>query len=216
MAPGADFESTLPPAPNSSTSATHFDPTAYDTESTCPFCKIAETYGPYDPASPPSPTSPSLCPEATAPSPSTFVVLSTPLLIAFLDILPLSHGHVLLCPRRHAPKLTSVTNPEAAAMGVYLRLLSAALVRVTGVKDWNVVQNNGAAAAQVVPHMHFHIIPRPDLTGRRERFTSTMFGRGQREDLDEEEGALLAERIRDAVGEILREEERDERKKAKL
>jgi len=101
-------------------------------------------------------------------------------------------------------------------MGVYLRLLSAALVRVTGVKDWNVVQNNGAAAAQVVPHMHFHIIPRPDLTGRRERFTSTMFGRGQREDLDEEEGALLAERIRDAVGEILREEERDERKKAKL
>lgn len=78
---------------------------------------------------------------------------------------------------------------------------------MTGVKDWNVVQNNGAAAAQVVPHMHFHIIPRPDLTGKRERFTSTMFGRGQREELDEEEGAELAERIRAAVGEILREEE---------
>lgn len=133
-------------------------------------------------------------------------MLSTPLLIAFLDILPLSHGHVLLCPRRHASKLTDATNSEAAAMGVYLRLLSAALARVTGIKDWNVVQNNGAAAAQVVPHMHFHIIPRPDLTGRRERFTSTMFGRGQREELDEGEGAVLAERIRSAVRDILREE----------
>jgi diadenosine tetraphosphate (Ap4A) HIT family hydrolase len=138
------------------------------------------------------------------------------LLVAFLDILPLSLGHVLLCPRRHAPKLTSATNPEAAAMGVYLRILSAALVRATGVKDWNVVQNNGAAAAQVVPHMHFHIIPRPDLTGRRERFTSTMFGRGQREELDEDEGVVLAEKIRAAVGEILREEEDQSSDKAKL
>lgn len=209
MAPAEDFESSLPPAPSSPNSSSQFDSSTHSEETPCPFCNISNAYDPYDPASPPSSTSASLSPEATSPAPSTFVVLSTPLLIAFLDILPLSHGHVLLCPRRHASKLTSVTNAEAAAMGVYLRLLSAALVRVTGVKDWNVVQNNGAAAAQVVPHMHFHIIPRPDLTGRRERFTSTMFGRGQREELDEEEGAVLAERIRGAVGEILREEEKE-------
>jgi diadenosine tetraphosphate (Ap4A) HIT family hydrolase len=217
MAPAKDFKSSLPPSPPSSTSTAQFDPSTQAEESTCPFCKISNTFAPYDPSSPPSPNSPSLDPEATNPSPSTFLVLSTPLLIAFLDILPLSHGHVLLCPRRHAPKLTSATPEESASLGVYLRLLSAALVRVTGVKDWNVVQNNGAAAAQVVPHMHFHIIPRPDLTGRRERFTSTMFGRGQREELDEEEGAVLAERIRKAVGEILKEEEEEEdRRKSKL
>lgn len=213
MAPAKDFQSSLPPAPPSSNAPGHFDPSSHDAEGPCPFCTISKTYTPYDPASPPPPTSPSLSPEAIAPAPSAFLVLSTTLLVAFLDILPLSHGHVLLCPRRHAPKLTDATDAEAAAMGVHLRLLSAALVRVTGVKDWNVVQNNGAAAAQVVPHMHFHIIPRPDLTGRTERFTSTMFGRGQRDELDEEEAAVLAERIRGAVGEILREESESARAK---
>jgi diadenosine tetraphosphate (Ap4A) HIT family hydrolase len=55
--------------------------------------------------------------------------------------------------------------------------------------------------------MHFHVIPRPDLgSKRRERFTNTMFGRGQREELDEEEGERLADRVRGTVAEILREE----------
>jgi diadenosine tetraphosphate (Ap4A) HIT family hydrolase len=135
------------------------------------------------------------------------MVLSTPCLVAFLDIMPLSAGHVLLCPRRHRAKLTDATPDEAAELGRYLRILSAAVVEATGVGDWNVVQNNGAAAAQVVPHMHFHIIPRPELRGKRsERFTATMFGRGQRDDLDEEEGAALAERIREKMAEVLRRE----------
>lgn len=82
------------------------------------------------------------------------------------------------------------------------------------------VQNNGAAAAQVVEHMHFHVIPRPGLR-EAERFTSTMFGRGKREDLDEEEGGELARRIREQVKEVVREEEERERerergRKAKL
>jgi hypothetical protein len=63
--------------------------------------------------------------------------------------------------------------------------------------------------------MHFHIIPRPELRDKKsERFTSTMFGRGTREDLDEEEAAPLAERIRAAVAEVIQETDEDE--KAKL
>ncbi|KAK5657849.1 hypothetical protein OQA88_2922 [Cercophora sp. LCS_1] len=173
----------------------------------CPFCNISQTYPPYPPTTPPSSESSIIAPTLTSPHPQTFIVLSTPLLIAFLDIMPLSPGHILLCPRAHRPKLTDATPSEAAEMGRYLRVLSAAVGRATGVKDWNVVQNNGAAAAQVVMHVHYHIIPRPELraTGR-ERFTSTMFGRGQREDLDEEEAAGLAEKVRRAVGEVLSEE----------
>jgi diadenosine tetraphosphate (Ap4A) HIT family hydrolase len=96
--------------------------------------------------------------------------------------------------------------------------MSQALVRATGVEDWNVVQNNGAAAAQVVPHMHFHIIPRPELNVRnggkgRERFTSTMFGRGTREELDEDEAGPLAEKIRQAIADILQDAESGQRSK---
>ena len=201
-----------PPIPQSDFDTTTTITTTYD-DPPCPFCRIAAIYPPYDPRSPPPATSPLLNPDATTPDPSTFVVLSTPLLIAFLDIMPLSLGHILVCPRAHRPKLTDISPSEARELGYQLRVLSAAVARTTGVTDWNVVQNNGAAAAQVVPHMHFHIIPRPELRAQgRERFTSTMFGRGQREDLDEEEGVGLAEGVRRAVGEVLREEE----EKAKL
>jgi diadenosine tetraphosphate (Ap4A) HIT family hydrolase len=166
-------------------------------------------FPPYNPANPPPPSSPLLDPNITSPQPSTFVVLSTPHLIAFLDIMPLSIGHILLCPRPHRPKLTDATPAESAELGRYLRILSKAVVRATGVGDWNVVQNNGAAAAQVVPHMHFHVIPRPELRDKRsERFTATMFGRGQRDELDEEEAGELAERVRRAVAEVVRADER--------
>ncbi|KAK4145953.1 HIT-like domain-containing protein [Dichotomopilus funicola] len=197
-------------------SPTDFDPglprstssTSPDSEPSCPFCHISAVFPPYNPSDPPSPTSPILNPELTSPQPSTFIILSTPHLVAFLDIMPLSVGHVLLCPRPHRPKLTDVSAAESAELGRYLRILSAAVVRATGIHDWNVVQNNGAAAAQVVPHMHFHVIPRPELRDQRsERFTATMFGRGQRDELDEEEGVALAERVRRAVAEVLRADE---------
>ncbi|KAK3339549.1 HIT-like domain-containing protein [Neurospora tetraspora] len=194
------------PASKTKTSNTSNDS---DTQPNCPFCHISSTFPPYPPTSPPTPFPPTT---STSPQPQTFLLLSTPLLIAFLDIMPLSPGHLLLCPRRHAAKLTDVLPDEAAELGRYLRILSEAVTRATGIKDWNVVQNNGAAAAQVVEHMHFHVIPRPGLR-EAERFTSTMFGRGKREDLDEEEGEGLAERIRGEVREVVREEEEAERKR---
>jgi len=86
--------------------------------------------------------------------------------------------------------------------------LSRVLARVTGVWDWNIVQNNGAAAAQVVPHVHFHIIPRPALTPELRNRSFTMFGRGQREELDDDEAAVLAMKLRE---ELAKEVERIEK-----
>jgi len=72
------------------------------------------------------------------------------------------------------------------------------------VTDYNIVQNNGLRAAQVVPHVHFHIIPRPDASANTSGQSRSwiMFGRGMREDLDEEEAEELAREMR----ELLREE----------
>merc|ERR1712000_396887 len=174
------------------------------TDLPCPFCNIADIHKPYDPAHPPA----SIDPEKT--SPSSFLLLSTPTLIAFLDILPLSRGHLLVSPREHRPKLSDTSPLEARRLGAAVRVLSKAVSRATGVDDWNVVQNNGAAAAQVVPHVHYHIIPRPELRAQgklRESFT--MFGRGTREELDDDEAVVLAADIRQRVAEIIQEEEED-------
>lgn len=196
-----------------------FDPSQpLPSDASCPFCTIAATHAPYDPLHPPS--SSSIPPDAT--TPSSFIVLSTPLLIAFLDIMPLSRGHLLICPRAHRPKLTDIAVGEARALGEQVRVLSAAVARATGVDDWNVVQNNGAAAAQVVPHMHYHIIPRPELraTGRLSD-SFTMFGRGQREELDDEEAEVLAAEVRRQVAVVMGEDleqdgSRQRKEKAKL
>lgn len=121
--------------------------------------------------------------------------------------MPLSHGHLLVCPRTHRPKLTDTTPQEALTLGAAVRLLSKALSRATGVEDWNVVQNNGAAAAQVVPHVHYHLIPRPEIraSGRMSE-SFTMFGRGTRQDLDEDEAENLAAEIRRQVALVVRED----------
>jgi diadenosine tetraphosphate (Ap4A) HIT family hydrolase len=57
----------------------------------------------------------------------------------------------------------------------------------------------GAAAAQVVSHVHFHIIPRPALTPELRNRSFTMFGRGQRSELDEDGAAQLAAGLRDEL-----------------
>lgn len=214
--PDKSFDDNQPSNPASPSASS---PSAETSTGNCPFCRIAALYPPYDPTSPPSPSSSSLSPQRAAPGPETYVLLSTPAVIAFLDIMPLSQGHLLLCPRRHAPKLTGTTPHEARELGYHLRVLSAALGRATGVDDWNVVQNNGAAAAQVVPHMHYHVIPRPEIRAQgrwSEKFT--MFGRGQRSDLDPEDGERLAASVRAHVVDVLREEgqaEAERRDKAK-
>jgi diadenosine tetraphosphate (Ap4A) HIT family hydrolase len=101
-------------------------------DASCPFCAIADAYTPttalHDP---------------TLVSPPAFVVLSAPLCLAFLDILPLSPGHLLVTTRTHREKLSDISAPEAAELGRWLRVLSRVLAHATGVLDWNIVQNNG-------------------------------------------------------------------------
>ena len=80
--------------------------------------------------------------------------------LAFLDIGPLSPGHTLVIPKEPAETLDQLSDDAAAALGRVLPRLSRAVLRATGAQDFNVLQNNGAAAHQAVGHVHFHIIPK--------------------------------------------------------
>lgn len=80
--------------------------------------------------------------------------------LAFLDIGPLAEGHVLLIPKSHAQTLDELSADQAAAMLRHLPALVKAVKTATSCQGVNVLQNNGPVAHQVVPHVHFHIIPR--------------------------------------------------------
>lgn len=81
-------------------------------------------------------------------------------LLAFLDIGPLSPGHTLVIPKECKAHLHQLSDESAAAIGRVLPRLCDAVMKATGATAYNVLQNNGSAAHQVVMHVHFHIIPR--------------------------------------------------------
>lgn len=110
------------------------------------------------------------------------------LVLAFLDINPLSRGHTLLIPKEEQATLDALSEESAAALGRALPKVARAVAEATGVGDYNVLQNNGKAAHQEVMHVHFHIIPKhPDGAG---------LGIGwEPKQLDEDAGAALAAEI---------------------
>jgi len=112
--------------------------------------------------------------------------------LAFLDINPLSTGHTLVIPKEPAETLDQLSDDSAAALGRVLPLLCRAVMAVTGVKEYNVLENNGAGAHQAISHVHFHIIPKPDHQQR--------LGVGwPASSLQTEDGKRLAEKIAAAV-----------------
>lgn len=88
------------------------------------------------------------------------IAWSSPLVLALWDGFPVSPGHALVVPRRHAASWNELTQDEKAAIfsGVdAARALIADRYRPDG---YNVGFNDGVAAGQTVMHFHMHVIPR--------------------------------------------------------
>jgi histidine triad (HIT) family protein len=112
--------------------------------------------------------------------------------LAFLDINPLSEGHTLVVPKEPAQTLDRLSDDSAAALGRVLPRLCRAVVAATGVKEYNVLENNGPSAHQAIAHVHFHIIPKPNA---REGLGIGWPARG----LEREAAATLAKKIAAAI-----------------
>ncbi|KIV88944.1 hypothetical protein PV10_08570 [Exophiala mesophila] len=216
-----------------STDTTTVDPSTLpktkDFNPRCPFCIISVTYPPIDPLDATSPTTTSSSSSPLSPTklePPSFILLTTPHAIAFLDIMPLTRGHVLVAPRHHRVKLGDMSPTESAELGRLLPIVARGVLRAVlpdiphDQADYNIVQNNGPGAAQVVPHVHFHVVPRPPFgyvypeqgKGKGKKYppnkqpepklrNAILFGRGMREDLDWDEAEVLVEEMRRMVAE---------------
>lgn len=90
----------------------------------------------------------------------SLTVMDTPHALAFLDIGPLAESHLLVIPKNHYARLDEMPEQEAGELAKLLPGLSRAVCAVSGAGGYNILQNNGQVAGQVVQHVHFHIIPR--------------------------------------------------------
>ena len=103
--------------------------------------------------------------------------------LAFLDVGPLSRGHTLVIPKERKAFLHELSDESAAAIGRVLPRLSRAVMRATGTRDYNILQNNGAIAHQAVMHVHFHIIPKTADSGLGVGWPATGLETPEAEDL---------------------------------
>jgi histidine triad (HIT) family protein len=80
--------------------------------------------------------------------------------LAFMDINPLSRGHCLVAPKAHAATLYEVDVEDFKAVAATAKKLATAIKKALSPDGLNLLQANGAAAFQSVPHFHLHLIPR--------------------------------------------------------
>lgn len=81
---------------------------------------------------------------------------------AFLDIAPFSKGHTLVIPKVHCDRYTELPLAQIAPLWQGVQLVARLLQECLPCDGFNLLQNNGKCANQVVPHLHVHIIPRWD------------------------------------------------------
>jgi histidine triad (HIT) family protein len=99
--------------------------------------------------------------------------------VAFLDIGPVSDGHTLVMPRKHVEQVHSCPPELLGEIWTRLSKIAGAIVSATGADGYNVLCNNGRAAGQIVDHLHFHIVPRKTGDGVFAQWPSYKYAQGK-------------------------------------
>jgi histidine triad (HIT) family protein len=84
------------------------------------------------------------------------------LTVALMDIMPSVEGHALVITREPAEGILDLSPEGAAALIRTTQKVAQAMKKALAPSGVMLVQLNGAAAGQSIPHIHFHILPRED------------------------------------------------------
>ena len=79
--------------------------------------------------------------------------------IAFLSNRPVNPGHTLIVPKKHHETIHQISDEEIAHLYTVVKRVAEAVKKAIKPDGIRIVQNNGEAAGQVIPHFHVHIIP---------------------------------------------------------
>lgn len=85
--------------------------------------------------------------------------------IVVLDIRPNNPGHALVISKKSVLNILDADEATYLAVMKTVHRIAPILKKVVGADGINVYMNNEAAAGQVVPHLHVHVIPRHEGDG---------------------------------------------------
>ena len=133
---------------------------------------------------------------------------------AFMDITPVTPGHLLVIPVRHAVYLSELDPADGARVFEVAQRIAAALREQKGDSPWkshralrsdsphfagglkceavNLFLADGEQAGQEVPHVHLHVIPRFRGDGFSLRLPPGYGRRPERSELDRIAAAIKA------------------------
>ena len=112
--------------------------------------------------------------------------------LACMDINPLTQGHCLVVTKRHAATIWDAEVADLQAAIATAKKVATAVRETVKPDGLNMLQANGAAAFQSVPHYHLHLIPRWVRDGKGFDWTLVP---GDREQI-----ATTGDRLRAALG----------------
>ena len=79
--------------------------------------------------------------------------------IAFLSNRPVNPGHTLIVSKKHYETIHQISDEEIAHLYIVVKQVAEAVNKAIKPEGIRIVQNNGEAAGQVIPHFHAHVIP---------------------------------------------------------
>ncbi len=80
--------------------------------------------------------------------------------LAFLDIHPVTKGHVVVIPKVHAETLLDLNGEITKEFFLGVKRALDRIEKVLSPDGFNVGWNHGDAGGQAVKHLHVHILPR--------------------------------------------------------
>jgi histidine triad (HIT) family protein len=101
------------------------------------------------------------------------------IVLAFLDIGPISDGHTLVIPKQHFEKLHDCPTELLGQVASRLGRIAGAVAAAMNADGYNLLCNNGRAAGQLIEHLHFHIVARNVGDGVFDRWPSYKYPHGK-------------------------------------
>lgn len=90
----------------------------------------------------------------------SFKVYEDEEVLAFMDIFPITKGHLLIIPKKHYKDLLSMESKVSEAIVSAGKKIGEKIISELSFEGFNFSSNQGKAAGQEVFHVHFHLIPR--------------------------------------------------------
>ena len=94
-----------------------------------------------------------------------FTVYEDDVVLAFEDINPISEGHTLIIPKRHAENIWEIPEKDLAAVTLAAKKVAYGIQEALNPAGVVALQLNGRGVNQVVMHYHLHLMPKKVGTG---------------------------------------------------